>query len=177
MRRLVFTVAPFLLLACNAEPTAPADPAAAAFKGDAASAAASVDQFVYRGSGGGNLYVSCTGESMYLHGSFGIYIKDVTTPDGQVHELWINRLEDDWTFTGNTTGTEWDLQYNGYNLVNVVQFDDSGLGFEAYHEHLRFLNPLTGTVLVLDVKLHFSMNAAGEIKVDRGDPGACRLIH
>jgi hypothetical protein len=175
----VLTVAPFLFLACNAEPTAPADPAAAAFKGDAASAAASVDQFVFRSGGGAGVdfYVSCTGGSMHMQGSFALYIKDVTTPDGQVHKLWINRLGDDWTLTGNTTGTEWDLQYDGYNLVNVVQFNESGLGFEAYHEHLRFLNPETGTVLVLDTRFHFSMNAAGEIKVDRGDLSACRLIH
>ncbi|HXI21591.1 MAG TPA: hypothetical protein VNH46_10920 [Gemmatimonadales bacterium] len=174
MRRCALAAVPFFLLACNPESTAPVGSAADPLSVPAANAA-SVDQYVIHGSGATDFYVDCTGESMHLGGTFDIEVKDVTLPDGELQEQWINRLEPDWVFVGNTSGDIWDLQYNGYNLVVLVRFDESGLTFHAEHEHLRFKNRATGTVLVLDSKFHFSRNAAGEVKVDRVE-GDCRLI-
>lgn len=172
MRTHLLLLAPLLLLACSPEPTAPDAQPTPRFS-------ATANHYLIRGFADWDYDVplTCTNETMHMSGTYDLYIKDLTLPNGTVQRQWINRLEPDWTFVGNTYGDVWDLQYSGYNQVLVERLDGPSLTFLALHEHLSFKNPATGVVMQLTYRIYFVMNAAGEVKVDRYQVGDCRLLH
>jgi hypothetical protein len=172
MRKVVVTLVPLLFLGCSREPTAANALPAPNF-------GATVDHYLIQGFADWDYDVplACTNETMHMSGHYDLYVKDLTLPNGRLQEQWINRLEPDWTFVGNTYGDVWDLQYSGYNQVGLVRVEGSALTFLAIHEHLSFKNPASGVVMKLTYRIYFVTNAAGEVTVDRYQVGDCRLLH
>ncbi len=175
MRRLAFTVVPLLplLLACDQQPAAPDAVPGPAFRGAAELVVTTAyADFDYPAT------LSCINEGFHMSGTFTVFDRYVTLPNGVVQDQWVLRLGDDWVFVGNSSGQVWDLQ-PGYNQVAVFRFEGPPWAvdpsFIAFHEHMSWKSRASGAVMDLPLRSHFVRNAAGEVKVDRFEIGDCRL--
>lgn len=174
MRKLAFTViAPLLVLACGREPTGPGGVQKPAFLG-------AVERVVTTGYADWDYpaTLSCINDGFHMSGTYTVFDVYVTLPSGRVQNQWVVRLGDDWTFVSNSSGEVWDLQ-PGYNNLGVARFDGPAwqvpYSFYVSHEHLSWKSRASGAVLDLPIRILFTMNALGEIKVDRYEIGDCRL--
>lgn len=169
MRRVALLLVPLLLLACDREPVAPApdEGLTPLLKVDRQDSADPYDL------DWDPPYEDCaTGEDMQNHGIVLVYVRETTTPSGNVTTHgWVDYdAFDGVTLEGLTSGDVWTLT-NGHNPFGEV-IKDNGSYLLHYQWSESYSHP-DGRKLHINLKGHVKVDNDGNVTIDR-ESHTCR---